>query len=191
MTIYNKQNINSFMKTTKQLFYILLVLLSLQTISCKNNQNKTEETIIQTENTDKENSSLKTQNTRGSVSVEEDLSGKLQFISEEQFYQKVTETDNEKGIQFKGKTPVIVDFYADWCRPCHALNPVLEDLAAKYKGKLIIYKVNVDKSKNLATFFQIQSIPTLIFFKKNSQPSKIVGAPSKSDLEKAINDVLL
>lgn len=179
------------MKTTKPLFYILLVLLSLQTISCKNNQKETEETIIQSEITNNENTTQKTQNESGSVSVKEDLSGKLQFITEEQFYEKVTATDDEKGIMFKGKTPVIVDFYADWCRPCHALNPVLEDLAAKYKGKVIIYKVNVDKAKNLATFFQIQSIPTLFFFKKNTQPSKIVGAPSKADLEKAIVDVLL
>lgn len=179
------------MKTTKTLFFILLVLVSLQTISCNNKPKESEETIVQTENQQETPTTGNHQNTNVSVSVEEDLSGKLQFITEEQFYQKVTETDNEKGIQFKGKTPVIVDFYADWCRPCHALTPVLEDLATKYKGKLIIYKVNVDKSKNLATFFQIQSIPTLFFFKKNTQPSKIVGAPSKADLEKAIQDVLL
>lgn len=179
------------MKTTKTIFYILLVLLSLQSTSCKNNPKEAEEIIIQNDNSNNEKPSPNNQNSNISVSVEEDLSGKLQFITEEQFYQKVTETDNEKGLQFKGKTPVIVDFYADWCRPCHALNPILEELATKYKGKVIIYKVNVDKAKNLATFFQIQSIPTLFFFKKNTQPSKIVGAPSKADLENAIKDVLL
>lgn len=179
------------MKTTKSLFIILLVILSVLNFSCVNKSTESEETIVQTENQRSAPSPSNNQSSNVSVSVDEDLSGNLQFITEEQFYQKVTDTDNEKGIQFKGKTPVIVDFYADWCRPCHALTPVLQDLATKYKGKVIIYKVNVDKSKNLATFFQIESIPTLFFFKKNTQPSKIVGAPSNAELDKAIQDVLL
>lgn len=121
----------------------------------------------------------------------EDLSGNVQIISENKFIEIITDLDNEKGLQYKGKTPAIVDFYADWCRPCIALNPVMQELAQKYKGQIIIYKVNVDKAQKLASSFGIESIPTIFFFKKNAQPTKIVGAPSKAELEKAIKEILL
>lgn len=122
--------------------------------------------------------------------VPEDLSGKVQVLTEEEFAQKITEFDNEKGFQYKGKTPCVVDFYADWCRPCAALNPVMVELAEKYKGQLIVYKVNVDRAQRLAAAFQITSIPTLVFFKPNSQPGMMVGAPAKAELEGVIQEFL-
>ena len=87
--------------------------------------------------------------------------------------------------------PVVVDFYADWCGPCHALNPTLQDMAVKYKDKILVYKVNVDKSAVVAQAFNISSIPTLIFFTAHTQPAMIVGAPAREDLETAIKDLLL
>ncbi len=123
--------------------------------------------------------------------VEEDLSGKVIILDDESFVEKVTEIDNEKGFQYKGETPCIVDFYADWCRPCSMLHPTLVSLAKEYKGKLIIYKVNTDKCANVATAFQISSIPTLLFFKKNSEKIGIVqGAVPKAELKKVIDKFL-
>ena len=119
------------------------------------------------------------------------VAGELNVISSDEFVKLITDIDNPKGFQYKGSTPCIVDFYADWCGPCHALNPALKDMAAKYKDKILVYKVNVDKSAVVAQTFNINSIPTLIFFTVNKQPAMIVGAPSREDLEQAIKDLLL
>jgi thioredoxin len=178
-------------KTTTTLlsliFLISLTLFSCKNSSTQNNENEdgtNQETQLQEENNGKDNAE------NGSISMAEDLSGKVQILTEEQFIQKITSIDDPKGFQYKGKTPAIVDFYADWCRPCVALSPTMEEMAAKYKGKIIIYKVNVDKAKNLATVFNIQSIPTLMFFKLNEQPGQLVGAPRKAELEKTIQNFL-
>lgn len=176
------------MKTIKTTTILSLILLTGFIItSCKNSSTQTQENqegvnqITQEDNNKSESSTF---------SLEEDLSGKVQILTEEQFIQKITAIDDPKGFQYLGKTPAIVDFYADWCRPCVALSPIMEDLAEKYKGKLIIYKVNVDKAKNLATVFNIQSIPTLMFFKQNTQPGQIVGAPQKSQLDRKIQEFI-
>lgn len=120
-----------------------------------------------------------------------DTSGKLQPITEEEFIKDITDINNPKGFQYKGSIPCIVDFYADWCRPCHALNPILVELGEKYKGQIIIYKLNVDRAAIVSKAFGVRSIPTLIFFKPQSMPAKMEGAPSKEELEKAISDLLL
>ena len=120
----------------------------------------------------------------------EDLSGKVIALSAEDFRAKITDINPELGLRYKGNTPCIVDFYADWCRPCMQLKPITEKLAEKYKGQLIIYKVNVDKAQDICQSLGIQSIPTLFFFKPNTQPGKMVGAPSEAELEKTIQDFL-
>ncbi len=120
----------------------------------------------------------------------EDLSGKVIALTAEEFRDRVTDIDPELGLRYKGQTPCIVDFYADWCRPCMGLKPITEKLAAKYKGKLIIYKVNVDKAPEICQSLGINSIPTLYFFKPNAQPGKMVGAPSEAELEKVILNFL-
>ena len=121
---------------------------------------------------------------------EEDLSGNIILLDDESFAARITEIDNEKGLQYKGTTPCIVDFYADWCRPCSMLHPILVELAKEYKGKLIIYKVNTDKSSTTAAALHINSIPTLLFFKRNAQPGAIRGGLPKKDLKKVIDQFL-
>ena len=171
-------------------FIAIITILGLFSQSCLNKKSNEEAIEVEQTNNSLPQTSNK-QTSKTATPIVEDLSGDVQFITEDQFYQKITTFDNEKGLQYKGKTPAIVDFYADWCRPCIALNPVLEELAKKYKGQIIIYKVNVDKAQKLAASLEIQSIPTMFFFKPNAQPGKIVGAPSKIELEKTIKEVLL
>lgn len=120
----------------------------------------------------------------------EDLSGKVIALTSAQFLEQITDIDPAKGLRYKGQTPCIVDFYADWCRPCMQLKPATERLAEKYKGKLIIYKVNVDKAQDICQNLGIQSIPTLFFFKPNAQPGKMVGAPSEAELEQMIQEFI-
>lgn len=124
-------------------------------------------------------------------SVPEVKAGAVNVITEEQFTQWVTEIDNPKGFQYKWKTPAIVDCYADWCRPCQALNPILVEIAKKYGDRIIVYKLNVDKAAHVSQAFAIEGIPCLLFFKADAQPAKSIGFMSQSDLEKAIDELLL
>jgi thioredoxin len=86
--------------------------------------------------------------------------------------------------------PCIIDFYADWCRPCREVAPILEELAKKYNGKIIFYKVNVDKERELARALGIQSIPTFFFIPVKGEPAVARGAIAKEDFERAINQIL-
>lgn len=122
--------------------------------------------------------------------AEEDLSGKIIILDDNSFVAQVTDVDNPKGFQYKGNTPCLVDFYADWCRPCNAMHPILAEIANEYQGKLIVYKVNTDKSTKTAAAFNISSIPTMLLFKRNTQPMIINGAMPKEELKKAVDEYL-
>jgi thioredoxin 1 len=87
--------------------------------------------------------------------------------------------------------PVIIDFYADWCGPCRQLSPRIEEIAKEYAGKIIVYKVNTDKERELSQKLGIQSLPTLLFIPMKGQPQATMGALPKETLVKAVNEVLL
>lgn len=125
-------------------------------------------------------------------SVSSDSNGKVIHIGKTEFVEKIYdyEKNPDKWI-YNGKKPAIVDFYADWCGPCRMLSPTLESLAQKYKDKIIIYKVNTDKERELAAAFGITSLPTLLFIPMDKMPQVAQGALPKEDLEKVINDFLL
>ena len=123
--------------------------------------------------------------------VEEKVISTVQVLNTEQFEEKVCELNNPKGFQYKGKLPAIVDFYADWCGPCRSIAPYLVEYAKEYAGKIIIYKVNIDKCPEVSQAFEIQSIPTLLYLKPNTQPTATVGALSKDELKQVIEDSLL
>jgi thioredoxin 1 len=72
--------------------------------------------------------------------------------------------------------PVLVDFWADWCMPCKMVEPVVEEIAAQYEGKLKVCKLNVDEARNTAGEYQVMSIPTLAVFKNGELVDKAVGA---------------
>ena len=84
-------------------------------------------------------------------------------------------------------SPVLVDFWAEWCGPCKMMNPVLEELAGDLGDKAAICKVNVDEAQALAVKYGIRSIPTMMVFKNGQIVDKIVGATSKTVLETKIN----
>lgn len=113
-------------------------------------------------------------------------------INKADFIAKISdyETNKDKWV-FKGDKPAIVDFYATWCGPCKAVAPILEELAAEYADKIVVYKVDTDKQQDLAADFGIRSIPTLLFIPKNGTPQMSVGGMSKADFERAIKEILL
>ena len=82
--------------------------------------------------------------------------------------------------------PVMVDFWAEWCRPCHMLAPTVAEIAQDYSGKLKVVKLNVDENVNAAGRFNIRGIPTLLIFKGGQVAEQIVGAVSKEQITKAL-----
>ncbi len=93
-------------------------------------------------------------------------------------------TDESFGDEvLKSNIPVLVDFWADWCGPCKMINPILEEIASEYVGKLKIAKLNIDENKNTPTKYGIRGIPTLILVKDGELEATKVGALSKSQLK--------
>ena len=92
---------------------------------------------------------------------------------------------------YKGKLPCIIDFYADWCGPCKRVAPIMESIAEEYEGKLIVYKVNVDKEQKLPLIFKVKNIPTVFFLPTEGQPLSQVGALSKEEYINIINKYLI
>lgn len=113
-------------------------------------------------------------------------------LTKEMFLAKVVNyEENPTEWKYLGDKPCIIDFYADWCGPCKAVAPILEDLAAEYEGKIYIYKVNTDEQQELAQAFGIQSIPTIYFCPMEGKPQMAMGALPKATLKQAIAEVLL
>jgi len=117
--------------------------------------------------------------------------GKVQQLNAEAFKKLVW--DYSKSADewvFEGDLPVIIDFYADWCRPCKIVAPILDELAKENKGKIRIYKIDTEKEKELARVFNIRSIPAVLFIPMDDKPQMSVGALPKPTFEQAIREVL-
>ena len=112
-------------------------------------------------------------------------------LTAEGFKKEIFDYQTEENWQYRGNLPAIVDFYADWCGPCKAVAPVLEELANEYKGKINIYKIDTDSEKELSSLFGIQSIPTLLFIPLEGSPMIQKGALPKNILQQVIQERLL
>ena len=117
---------------------------------------------------------------------------KVQHLTYQEFIDKVWDFEKSpKEFIFKGKTPAIVDFYADWCGPCRKVGPIMEKLAEEYDGKLLIYKVNTQNEGDLAKAFQIRSIPSVLFIPMEGQPMMQVGALPEEGYRQVLEERLL
>ena len=97
---------------------------------------------------------------------------------------------NFKKEVLESELPVLVDFWATWCSPCKQIAPIIDELAKEYAGKIKIGKVDVDNNSKIPTQYGIMSIPTIIFFKQGKVMGQLVGAASKSDFKRKIEENL-
>ena len=97
-------------------------------------------------------------------------------VTEQSFAQEVLESE----------TPVLVDFWAEWCGPCHAVLPILDRIVAERNGDLKLVKVNIDEQPALSQRYGVQSIPTMILFKNGEPAAAAIGAQPKTALERAL-----
>jgi thioredoxin 1 len=113
------------------------------------------------------------------------------YLTADGFKENIFDYTKEEEWKYKGSLPAIVDFYTDWCGPCKAIAPVLEELSDEYKDKLLIYKIDSDKEAELSGLFGIQSIPTLLFIPLEGQPMMQKGAIPKTAFKQVIEERLL
>lgn len=117
---------------------------------------------------------------------------KPEYLTAQTFKEKIWDYEkNPEAWVYNGDLPCIVDFYADWCKPCKMVAPIMDDLADHYDGKVLIYKVNTDEQRELASVFQVRSIPSILFAPMNGKPAMQAGAMSKEDYIRIIDEFVL
>lgn len=114
---------------------------------------------------------------------------KIKQITAEDFKAKIFDYQNKTEWEYSGDTPVLIDFYATWCGPCKMVAPILEDLQEEFEGKLTIYKVNVDKEKELTGIFGVQAMPSFLFIPKSGKPTMAKGAMPEETFRKAFDEL--
>lgn len=143
-------------------------------------------------NANEGNKNTNTETDKTYASKETDKKMKTINLTRADFLKKVADFESTPAeFKYLGDKPALIDFYADWCGPCKAIAPVLEELAAEYGDQIYIYKINTENEQELAAMFGIRSIPSLLFVPMDGQPQMAQGALPKDELKKAIEEVLL
>ena len=120
----------------------------------------------------------------GALSAQEPV---VKHITKADFLQTVMDYEkNPTQWVYLGDKPCIIDFYADWCRPCKIAAPILEELATIYEGKINVFKVNTEQERELAAAFGIRSIPTFLYCPKAGNPQMSAGIAQSAEETKAL-----
>jgi len=117
--------------------------------------------------------------------------GEVKYITTEQFKQQVFNYRKDTTWNYLGKRPCVIDFYTTWCGPCKRLAPIMETLSEKYKGRVIFYKVDTERERELAALFNISSIPQVLYIPMYGKPQILVGLYPQEQIEEIIQQFLL
>ncbi len=159
----------------KNLRTVLLLMTAIVAVSCSNST----ETKAQSDNSTP-------------ASVSHDAEGKTIHMNKAMFIERVMDFEtNKEDWVYLGDKPAIIDFYADWCKPCKLIAPIMDELAEEYKGQIYIYKVDTQVERELASVFGIRSIPAVLFIPMEGKPQMSTGALPKQTFISAIDDFLL
>lgn len=113
----------------------------------------------------------------------------MEVLKIDTFKEKIFNFESTKEWTFNGSRPAIIDFYADWCAPCRALTPILENVSKRYSGKVDIYKIDTEASPELAALFEIRSIPSILFIPMQGEPAMSSGLLPEKSFEQAISEL--
>ena len=170
------------MKKHKLLASAILLMLSLTVTGCtgKDKQAGTAKREATAEGAGKQ------------VTTGKEAADNVQQLTTADFKKRVYDFEkNPDTWKYEGDKPAIIDFYATWCGPCKQLSPLLEQLAADYAGKIVVYKVDVDSEPDLVAAFGVSSIPMLLWIPKGEKPFVSMGFMPKEELKKAIDERLM
>ncbi|MHB8442956.1 MAG: thioredoxin [Patescibacteria group bacterium] len=103
--------------------------------------------------------------------------------------QEITSSNFDQEV-LKSDMLYIVDFWADWCMPCHMLSPVIEEVGEDYKDKIKVGKLNTDENPDIAAKYEIMSIPAVLFFKEGKEVARLIGVRPKTDFSNQIDSLL-
>lgn len=125
------------------------------------------------------------------IFAQADQNIKIDDLTSATFKQKVWNYSTNKAFDRIGKLPIILDFHATWCRPCKMLAPHLQAIQNKYNGKLIIYKIDVDKEPELARLFKIEAMPTIVFVNSKTSYTSELGYKTYDEFEELVKQRFL
>lgn len=164
---------------------VLSGLLILSTISCGSRSNTNTNDVAANHN-----SSIVETTTNNNTVVEVSAEGKAIHLTKDMFLKQVMDYENNPETwNYLGDKPAIIDFYADWCRPCKITSPIMDELAKEYAGEVIIYKINTEHERELSSVFGIRSIPTFLFIPTEGKPYMSSGiAPTPAETKQMFID---
>ena len=167
------------------LFSSVLFLLFL---SCSNNKNGTVKAATNHTTVDSQSQPKVVVNSQPPSDTSKN--GEVIILTTETFKKRIFDYTTNTDWNYLGDKPAIVDFYADWCRPCKMIEPYLDELAKEYAGKIYVYRINVDNNQEVAQVFGIRSIPAVLFIPMEGKPQMPIGAHPKDFYENAGKEVL-
>jgi thioredoxin len=114
----------------------------------------------------------------------------VEVIGLDKFKTEVFDFENNREWTFEKTHPVIVNFFATWCGPCHMFAPVLDEVASEHSTKLKVYKVDIDASPELAHLFGVKSVPTTLFLAPGQEPALASGVMPRESMQQALQELL-
>jgi len=117
--------------------------------------------------------------------------GGVKYMTTSEFKTQVFDYTAESEWCYKGDVPCIIDFYTTWCGPCKRLAPIMEELSEKYDGKVLFYKADTERERELAMVFQISSIPQVLYIPTEGKPMLLKGLYPKENIVEIIEEFLL